>query len=101
MEMKQLEFKGARFTLRQMQVISLLAHGLTHQQAAAYLCCTEGTVKSHLKMVRTALHIDNCRMLVALALEDGFDRKGHFRGIDLFEGFQGDLPWRPVSPKER
>jgi DNA-binding CsgD family transcriptional regulator len=89
------DFKDQRLTLRQMQVLSLNLHGLTQRQIAGYLDCSEGTVKTHLKDIANILHLgpNRSRVLIGLALENGFDSKGHYQDEYLFDDNATGLPW--------
>lgn len=95
------DFKGQRLTLRQMQVLSLNLHGLTQRQIAGYLDCSEGTVKTHLKDIANILHTgpNRSRVLIGLALENGFDREGRYMDEYLFDDIHTGLPWEASGGK--
>ncbi|AWF80525.1 hypothetical protein BTJ40_06720 [Microbulbifer sp. A4B17] len=44
-------------TPRQLQVLTLLAKGLSNKQIAAYLNCTENTIKVHLRTIYRSLNV--------------------------------------------
>jgi DNA-binding CsgD family transcriptional regulator len=88
-------FMGQRFTLREMQVISLTVHGLYHRQTAAYLNRTQETVKTHIKNIGRVLKLRGSvsRQLMRMGTDNGFDLCGNFCGSYLFTGHSTDLPW--------
>lgn len=78
-------FMNRRFTLRQMQVISLYASILQLCEIGGRLKIAEGTVKTHLSNIRMKLGMEEGegRKLIVDALENGFDSKGNYSGESL------------------
>lgn len=91
-------FQGKEYTLREMQVISLNSLGLTQQQIAAYLGCSEGTVKTHLKTIRIKRACNkeesSSRKLMSDSLTNGFNPKGYYLDFYLFSAYPiASMPW--------
>ncbi|MEU5840378.1 response regulator transcription factor [Rhodococcus sp. NPDC047139] len=61
-------------TKREVEVLGLVAEGLSNQRIAERLHLTEGTVKSHLARVYTKLGVDSRTAAVAAATERGYIR---------------------------
>lgn len=58
-------------TMRQSQVISLLAHGLRYDQVAACLAISERQVQRHVSNAVRRMAVHNVNELVAVAVADG------------------------------
>ena len=97
MDTQHFIFMGRTFTLREMQNISMTVHGLYQCEMAGYLKCELSTVKGHLQRIFIKLNypagINKCNKLSMDALENGFDRKGHYKGIDLFPECTTGMIW--------
>lgn len=97
MHTQHFTFMGKEFTLREMQVIALNALGLKQRQVAAYLGCSEATVKTHLRHIRHKLAYEKddsiSRKLASDSLSNGMDRNGNYLGIYLFTDHGTGLPW--------
>jgi len=96
MDHQYFTYRDKKFTLREMQVISILVHGLKLRQSAAYLGCEEGTVKTHIKNIRNklgpSLEVMTCRRMIFDA-RGSFDLKGKFGDKYLFDNSKEILPW--------
>lgn len=62
-------------TAREVEVLQLVAEGLSNSAIASRLHLTEGTVKSHLVRVYTKLDVDSRTAAVATAIESGLIRR--------------------------
>lgn len=98
METQHFTFLEKEFTLREMQVISLNSLALTKPQIGGYLNCASGTVKSHLRNVRTKLGYvkkdNNNKRLLLDSVSNGFDSKGNYNGKYLFADYPNEgFPW--------
>ena len=58
-------------TLRQKEVLQLLAAGLTNKEIGSRLDIAENTVKNHLKSILGKLHLQNRVQAAALAIQQG------------------------------
>lgn len=80
-----------------MQVIALNALGLKQRQMAAYLLCSQTTVKTHLKNIRNKMNYQGddstSRKLASDSLSNGMDQKGNYRGFYLFSDHATSLPF--------
>jgi two-component system, NarL family, response regulator len=63
-------------TPRELEVLDLVAHGLTNAQVAERIGRTEGTVKVHLKNILQKLEVKDRTEAVTTALRRGFIRLG-------------------------
>jgi DNA-binding NarL/FixJ family response regulator len=66
---------GTALTRREVEVLSLVAEGLSNQRIGRRLHLTEGTVKSHLAHIYTKLGVDSRTSAVAAATELGYIRR--------------------------
>lgn len=66
---------GTSLTHREIEVLALVAEGLSNQSVAARLHLTEGTVKSHLARVYTKLGVGSRTAAVAAATDLGLIRR--------------------------
>ena len=62
---------GARLTVREREVLRLVAQGLANKQIAQALSIAERTVKFHLSGLFRKLDVDNRAQLAALAVQRG------------------------------
>jgi NarL family two-component system response regulator LiaR len=58
-------------TRREMEVLRLVARGLSNQEIAATLSITEGTVRLHVSNVLSKLHLANRTQAALYALQEG------------------------------
>ncbi|MCF0095638.1 response regulator transcription factor [Micromonospora sp. MH99] len=73
--MHRLREPHAALTLREIEVLTLVAGGLSNQAIGARLYLTEGTVKSHLARIYTKLDVDSRTAAVATATQLGLIRR--------------------------
>ncbi|TCN52856.1 DNA-binding NarL/FixJ family response regulator [Rhodococcus sp. SMB37] len=66
---------GTALTRREVEVLTLVAEGLSNQRIGRRLHLTEGTVKSHLAHIYTKLGVDSRTAAVATATELGYIRR--------------------------
>jgi len=65
---------------RQLEILALLAEGLTYGEAADRLYISNETVKSHLKYVRHSLLAKNSTHAVAIAIRNGYIKPPQKKG---------------------
>lgn len=58
-------------TVRETQVLQLVAKGACNREIATELCISENTVKNHLRNILEKLHLENRVQAVAYALREG------------------------------
>jgi DNA-binding NarL/FixJ family response regulator len=58
-------------TARQVQILTLLARGLTYPQIGEALCLSEATVRYHLGRILDRLHLENRAQVIAYAARHG------------------------------
>lgn len=58
---------GRRLTPRQMEVLTLVARGMTYKEVGATLYISERTVKYHMKHILDELHLQNRAQVIAYA----------------------------------
>ncbi|WP_329060055.1 response regulator transcription factor [Amycolatopsis sp. NBC_01480] len=73
--MNRLRTPGAALTRREIEVLTLVADGLSNHALARRLHLTEGTVKSHLARVYSKLGVDSRTAAVAAATQLGLIRR--------------------------
>ena len=66
-------------TERELEVLGLVARGLTNREIAAHLFLSEGTVKTHVKRIFFKLAVHDRTQAVILAYEVGLVRPGEAR----------------------
>jgi DNA-binding NarL/FixJ family response regulator len=66
-------------TERELEVLGLVARGLTNREIAAHLFLSEGTVKTHVKRIFYKLAVHDRTQAVILAYEVGLVRPGEAR----------------------
>ncbi len=71
----RLRAPGTSLTGREVEVLGLVAEGLSNHRIAQRLHLTEGTVKSHLARIYTKLGVDSRTAAVASAAELGYIRR--------------------------
>lgn len=62
---------GESLTLREKEVLQLVAQGATNKEIASQLFIAENTVKNHLRNILTKLHLQNRVQAAAYALREG------------------------------
>jgi len=60
-------------TLREIEVLQLIAEGLANADIAARLCVTENTVKMHLRHILDKLHLENRVQAAVYAVRHGLE----------------------------
>ncbi len=74
----QVEEEGSQtkgLTPRQMEVLTLVAQGLTYKKVGAALCLSERTVKYHMREILKRLHLDNRAQVIAYATRMGYTKR--------------------------
>jgi two-component system NarL family response regulator len=64
---KSLEAKTEALSARQMQVLTLVAQGLTYKEVGAKLCLAERTIKYHIGEIIERLHLENRSQVIQYA----------------------------------
>ncbi|MBP7053684.1 MAG: response regulator transcription factor [Phycisphaerae bacterium] len=64
---EQAEKKATSLTPRQIEVLTLVAQGLTYKEVAARLFLTEPTIKYHMGEIIERLHLENRRQVIEYA----------------------------------
>jgi DNA-binding NarL/FixJ family response regulator len=67
------ETKG--LTARQMEVLTLVAQGLTYKEVGAALCLSERTVKYHMSEILKRLHLKNRAQVIAYSARMGYTKR--------------------------
>jgi DNA-binding NarL/FixJ family response regulator len=67
--------KEETLTPRQIEVLTLVAQGLTYKEVAAQLFLTEHTIKYHMGEIIDRLHLENRRQVIEYARRMKLDRK--------------------------
>ncbi len=62
-------------TPRQIEVLTLVAQGLTYKEVAARLFLTEPTIKYHMGEIIERLHLENRRQVIEYAKRTGLDKR--------------------------
>lgn len=57
-----------------MEVLTLVAHGLTYKEVGAKLCLTERTIKYHMGEIVRRLHVENRAQVIEYARQTGLVR---------------------------
>jgi DNA-binding NarL/FixJ family response regulator len=65
---------GAALSPRQIEVLTLVAQGMTYKEAAARLCLSERTIKYHMGEIMGQLHLENRAEVLAYARDTGLLR---------------------------
>ncbi|MDX8052207.1 response regulator transcription factor [Lentzea sp. BCCO 10_0798] len=73
--LNRMRMPDAALTRREIEVLALVADGLSNRAIAARLHLTEGTVKSHLARSYTKLGVDSRTAAVATAIDIGLIRR--------------------------
>ena len=66
-----------RFTQRQLEILELVAKGVTYKEAGATLGLTERTVKYHMGKIIELLHLENRSQVIAYAVKMGIVQEPH------------------------
>jgi DNA-binding NarL/FixJ family response regulator len=72
---EQRDENGQALTARQIQVLSLVAEGLTYKEVGAKLHLSERTIKYHIGEIIDRLHLDNRRQVIEYARRMKLGRK--------------------------
>jgi len=67
---------GGWLTPRQVEVLTLVAKGMTYKEVGAALYISERTVKYHMKQILDQLHLRNRAQVIAYAARTNLTRKG-------------------------
>ena len=62
-------------TVREIEILELVAEGMSNRDISVDLCISENTVKNHLKNILQKLHLENRVQLTRYAFEQGWMRK--------------------------
>lgn len=81
-------FLEAKISLEEMRVISLMVQGYTAEQSATKLDKSLKTVNHQLGSVYNKVDIHYSHQLIHIAILEGFDQKGFYKGENLFEGIE-------------
>ncbi|NYH40336.1 DNA-binding NarL/FixJ family response regulator [Micromonospora jinlongensis] len=73
--MNRLRDPSTTLTPREIEVLTLVAEGLSNHAVGVRLHLTEGTVKSHLARIYTKLGVDSRTAAIATATQLGFIRR--------------------------
>ena len=92
MEQRKFEFIGKHITLKETRTIALLVRGLARKQVADKLSVSKSAIDNQLTLLFQKLDVSSCSELVALAVINGFELAGCYKGEYLFDGI-GGLPW--------
>lgn len=66
-----------RFTQRQLEILELVAKGVTYKDTGAALGLTERTVKYHIGKIIELLHLENRSQVIAYAVKMGIVQEPH------------------------
>ena len=66
--------RHARLSPREIEVLTLVAHGLTYKEVGAKLCLTERTIKYHMGEIVRRLHVENRAQVIEYARQTGLVR---------------------------
>jgi DNA-binding NarL/FixJ family response regulator len=66
--------RQARLSPREIEVLTLVAHGLTYKEVGAKLCLTERTIKYHMGEIVRRLHVENRAQVIEYARQTGLVR---------------------------
>lgn len=66
-----------RFTQRQLEILELVAKGITYKDAGTALGLTERTVKYHMGKIIELLHLENRSQVIAYAVKMGIVQEPH------------------------
>lgn len=72
---QDINFQKYHLTEREVEVLSLVAHGITNKEIAISLAITENTVKNHLCNIMEKLHLQNRVQLATFAWREGLVEK--------------------------
>lgn len=72
---QSISFQKYSLTEREVEVLGLVAHGITNKEIAASLSITENTVKNHLCHIMQKLHLQNRVQLATFAWREGLVEK--------------------------
>lgn len=79
-------FLEAKISPEEMRVISLMVQGYTAEQSATKLDKSLKTVNNQLQHIYNKVNIHYSHQLIHIAILEGFDEKGFYKGENLFEG---------------
>jgi DNA-binding NarL/FixJ family response regulator len=65
----------ASLSAREIEVLTLVAHGLTYKEVGAKLCLSERTVKYHMGEIIARLHLENRAQVIEYAKRAGLIRR--------------------------
>ena len=70
---------GEELSEREVEVLKLIAHGLSNQEIGDELFITEGTVRTHVSNILGKLHLANRTQAALYALREGTCQSGRLR----------------------
>lgn len=92
-------FMGREWPLCLIRHLAALCTGSTLQQIADELKISVNTVRTYDTRVRDLLNLRSRPEIMVLAMENGFDTKGHFNGSPVYPGIcAADTQTPPDSP---
>jgi len=91
--LEKFKILGVEFTLLEMQTISLYIQGIGRKQVAVLFDVSDPAIHQRLKTIYLKLGVHNDVALTNIARDNGFDLKGNFKEVYLFNGFDKPLPW--------
>lgn len=69
--MQIISAKGVSLTKRELEIVALVAEGLTNKETAERLCISQATVRTHLTSIFNKLGTSNRLKLVIYAYKNG------------------------------
>jgi DNA-binding NarL/FixJ family response regulator len=63
-----------RLSAREIEVLTLVAHGLTYKEVGAKMCLAERTIKYHMGEIVARLHLENRAQVIEYARRTGLVR---------------------------
>lgn len=67
----QNEYESPQLTDRQIEILKMVAEGITYKEVATSLGLTERTIKYHMEHIITTLHLENRSQVIAYAVKMG------------------------------
>lgn len=92
MKTRYFNFDDRVLTLAEVRAVALAVTGIPRKQMAQVLGIAESTLHQRMRLIYLKLQLPSIGALVAWAMKNGFDDRGHLHSEYLFEGYSG-LPW--------